>query len=128
MKEIRTVLIVEDEPLNLELEKALFKAASYTVLEAGNAKEGIAIAQDKKPDVIIVDYQMPKIDGAQFIKMLKQDQRTQGIPCIIVTASTTEEERKKLKSSEACGYITKPINTRTFVKQVIELARKRPAH
>ena len=126
MKEIRTVLIVEDEPLNRELEKALFKAAGYIVLEAGNAKEGIATAQDKKPDVIIVDYQMPKIDGVQFIKMLKHDPKTKGIPCIIVTASTTEEQREKLKSSGACGYITKPINTRTFVEQVIKLAGTHP--
>jgi CheY-like chemotaxis protein len=125
MKEIRTVLIVEDEPLNRELEKALFKAAGYAVLEAENAKEGIAIAQDKKPDVIIVDYQMPKIDGIQFIKMLKHDPKIKGIPCVIVTASTTEEQREILKSSDACGYITKPINTRTFVQQVIELAGTR---
>ena len=128
MKKIKTVLITEDEPLNLELEKALFKAAGYTVLEARNAKEGIAIAQDKKPDVIIVDYQMPKIDGIQFIKMLKQDPKIKGIPCIIVTASTTEEQKEMLKKSDACGYITKPINTRTFVKQVIELAMKHKNH
>lgn len=125
MKEIKTVLIIEDEPLNLELEKALFKVAGYIVLEAEDAKEGIAVAQDKKPDVIVVDYQMPKVDGVQFIKMLKHDPETKGIPCIIVTASTTEEQKEMLKKSDACGYITKPVNTRTFVEQVITLARTR---
>jgi CheY-like chemotaxis protein len=128
MKEIRTVLIVEDEPLNLELEKALFKAAGYIVLEAEDAKEGIAIAQDKKPDVIVVDYQMPKIDGVQFIKMLKRDPKTKEIPCIIVTASASEDQLEKLKSSAACGYVTKPINTRAFVEQVIKLAGKQQVH
>ena len=126
MKAIKTVLIIEDDPYNRELEKTLFERDGYTVLEAEDAEKGLAIAQDKKPDVIIVDYQMPKIDGVQFIKMLKHDPKTKGIPCIIVTASTTEEQREKLKSSGACGYITKPINTRTFVEQVIKLARTHP--
>ena len=71
MKEIKTILIIEDELLNRELEKACFETAGYIVLEAEDAKKGIAIAQNKKPDVIVLDYQLPKIDGFQFIKMLK---------------------------------------------------------
>jgi len=126
MKAMRTVLIIEDEPLNLELEKALFEAAGYIVLEAGDSKEGIAIAQDKKPDVIVLDYQLPVINGVQLVKMLKRDPKTKGIPCIIVTASANEDQIEKLKSSHACGYITKPINTRTFVEQVIKLAGTQP--
>ena len=128
MAEIKTILIIEDEPLNMELEKALFEAAGYTVLEAEEAKKGIAKAKEKKPDVIIVDYQMPKIDGIQLIKKLQLDPKTKGIPCIIVTASTTEEQREMLKKSDACGFITKPINTRTFVDEVIKLARKNAGH
>lgn len=128
MKQIKEILIIEDDPYNRELEKALFERSGYTVLVTASPKSGIAIAQDKKPDVIVLDYQLPEMDGFQCLEMLKRDPKTKGIPCIIVTASVTEEQIEKLKSSDACGYITKPINTRTFVEQVIKLAGKRPSH
>jgi CheY-like chemotaxis protein len=124
MKAIKTILIIEDDPYSSELEKALFERSGYAVLITENPKSGIAIAQDKKPDVIVLDYQLPKMDGFQVLQMLKRGPETKGIPCIIVTASATEDQIEKLKSSDACGYVTKPINTRTFVQQVIKLARK----
>ena len=122
MKAIKTVLIIEDEPLNIELEKALFEAAGYVVLEAEDAEKGIAIAEEEKPDLIVLDFQLPRIDGLQALENLKHNHKTRGIPCVFVTASATDDQTAKLKSSSACGYVTKPINTRTFVKQVIELA------
>ena len=122
MKTIKTVLIIEDEPLNLELEKALFEAAGYTVLEAEDAEKGIAIAEDEKPDLIVLDFQLPRISGLQVFENLKHNHKTREIPCVFVTASATDDQIDKLKSSSACGYITKPINTRTFVEQVIKLA------
>jgi CheY-like chemotaxis protein len=126
MKAIKTVLIIEDEPLNLELEKALFEAAGYTVLEAEDAEKGIAIAEDEKPDLIVLDFQLPRISGLQALENLKHNHKTRGIPCVFVTASATDDQIDKLKSSSACGYVTKPINTRTFVEQVIKLARTHP--
>ena len=126
MKAIKTVLIIEDEPLNLELEKALFKAAGYTVLEAEDAEKGIAIAEDEKPDLIVLDCQLPRISGLQALENLKHNHKTREIPCVFVTASATDDQTEKLKSSSACGYVTKPINTRTFVEQVIKLARTHP--
>jgi CheY-like chemotaxis protein len=126
MKAIKTVLIIEDEPLNLELEKALFEAAGYTVLEAEDAEKGIAIAEEKKPDLIVLDFQLPRISGLQVLENLKHNHKTRGIPCVFVTASATEDQIEKLKSSAACGYVTKPINTRTFVEQVIKLVGKHP--
>jgi CheY-like chemotaxis protein len=128
MKAIKTILIIEDEPLNLELEKALFEAAGYTVLEAEDAVTGIAIAEDKKPDLIVLDFQLPRIDGLQALENLKHNHKTRGIPCVFVTASATDDQIAKLKSSSACGYVTKPINTRTFVEQVIKLAGKQQVH
>ena len=122
MKEISYILIVEDEPNNRELEKTLLKRGGYAVLEAEDAESGLQIAEDEKPDVILLDWQLPNIDGLQALQILQNNPNTKNIPCIIVTASATEEQIKTLKASGACGYITKPINTRTFVDQIIKLA------
>ena len=123
MKAIKTILIIEDDPYNRELEKALFERSGYTVLEAEDAEKGIVIAEDEKPDLIVLDYQLPLLCGLQALENLKHNHKTRGIPCVFVTASATDDQIEKLKSSAACGYVTKPINTRTFVEQVIKLAR-----
>jgi CheY-like chemotaxis protein len=121
MKNIKRVLIVEDDPYVRELEKALFERADYTVFDAGEAIRGITIAVEEKPDVIVLDLQLPKIDGLQAAQILKNHPKTKNIPCIIVTASATDDQLEEIKSSDACGYVIKPINTRTFVEQVIAL-------
>lgn len=122
MKAIKTVLIIEDDPYNRELEKALFERDGYTVLEAGDAEKGITIAEAEKPDLIVLDYQLPRIGGLQVLKSLKTNRKTREIPCVFVTASASEDQLGNLKTSKACGYITKPVDTRTFVEQVIKLA------
>jgi two-component system cell cycle response regulator DivK len=124
MKAIRTFLIIEDDPYNRELEKALFERSGYTVLEAEDAGKGIAIAEDEKPDLIVLDLHLPRINGLQALEHLKHNHKTRGIPCVFVTASATEDQIEQLKSSDACGYVTKPINTRTFVAQVIAFAKR----
>jgi CheY-like chemotaxis protein len=123
MNEIKRILIIEDDPNNRELEKTLLKRGGYSILEAEDAERGITIAEDEQPDVILLDWQLPKMDGLQAIQVLKNNPRTKDIPVIFVTASATEEQVKLFKASSACGYITKPINTRTFVEQVIEFTR-----
>jgi CheY-like chemotaxis protein len=128
MKEIKTILIIEDDPYNRELEKALFERAGCTVLVAEDAEKGIVIAEDEKPDLIVLDYQLPQISGLQALENLKHNHKTREIPCVFVTASATEDQTEKLKSSSACGYVTKPINTKTFVEQVIKLAGKQQVH
>ena len=128
MKAIKTILIIEDDPYNRELEKALFERSGYTVLEAEDAEKGIVIAEDEKPDLIVLDYQLPLLSGLQPLEDLKHNHKTRGIPCVFVTASATDDQIEKLKSSSACGYVTKPINTRTFVEQVMQLAGKQQVH
>ena len=128
MKAIKTILIIEDDPSNCALEKALFKRDGYTVLEAEDAETGIAIAEDKKPDLIVLDYQLPRINGLKALECLKHNHKTRGIPCVFVTASATEDQIGKLKSSAACGYVTKPVSTKTFVQQVIKIAMEHPSY
>ena len=123
-KAIKKFLIIEDDPYSRELEKALFERSGYTALGAEDAEKGIAIAEDEKPDLIVLDCQLPRINGLQALENLKHNHKPREIPCVFVTASANEDLIGKLKSSDACGYITKPINTRTFVEQVIGFAKK----
>lgn len=128
MRKIKRVLIIDDDRYNRELEKALFKRSGYTILEAEDAETGIAKAEDEKPDLIVLDFQLPRFNGLQVLENLKHNDKTRQIPCVLVTASATEDQIEIFKSSDACGYVTKPINTRTFVEQVIVLATKHPVH
>jgi CheY-like chemotaxis protein len=121
-KDLKTVLLIEDNQYNRVLERTLLERAGYTVFEAEDAEVGINIARKKLPDIILVDYQLPGMNGIQAMRELKGDSRAHSISCIIVTASATERDIGLFKASDACGYITKPINTRTFVEQIVEFA------
>ena len=121
-KDFKTVLLIEDNQYNRALEKTLIERAGYTVFEAEDAEEGINIARQKLPDIILIDYQLPGMNGIQALQKLKGDPLLHSIPCIIVTASATERDIELFKASDASGYITKPINTRTFVEQIVGFA------
>jgi len=113
-----TVLLIEDNAQNRRLEKDLFEVAGYTVIESESAKDGIALAAEKKPRLIIMDVRLPDMRGTQAMQALRADERTRGIPVVFVTASAMPEEINQINTVYNCGYITKPINTRTFVKEV----------
>jgi CheY-like chemotaxis protein len=117
------VLIIDDNEQNRKLERDLLKIEGYEVIEADNAAIGLGLAREQHPDLILLDVQLPGIDGIQAAKILKGDEATKAIPCIFVTAYATGEEVERIKSTGYClGYITKPIDTRNFVKQVEEMA------
>jgi CheY-like chemotaxis protein len=118
----KKVLIIEDEARNMKLEKDLLEMAGYEVLTADNAEQGIVLAKEQKPDVIVSDYQLPGINGIQAQQILAADDKTKNIPLGFVTASVTQEQKEILASS-GCKVIAKPINTRTFAKEVGELLR-----
>ncbi|MFA5374686.1 MAG: response regulator [Dehalococcoidia bacterium] len=122
-KQIKKILIIEDDPLHRELEKSLFEEAGYIISEAENAQQGTSAAIKNTPDLIILDYQLPGMTGIQVVDALKDNLITRNIPCVIVTATATEDEVEKFKSAKICGYITKPIDTRTFVKRLIKLVK-----
>ena len=121
-KDLKTVLLIEDNQYNRALERTLIESAGYTVFEAEDAEEGFKMAKMKLPDIIIIDYQLPGMNGIRAMERLIGDPETHNIPCIIVTASATERDIELFKVSDARGYITKPINTRTFVEQIVGLA------
>ena len=114
----RKALVIDDNRNNLMLENDLLEVAGYIVFKAENALSGINIARKEKPDVIIMDVRLPDMRGSEAARILRQDKETYHIPIIFVTASVLPEGREELKDIAHTGFIGKPINTRTFAKDV----------
>lgn len=114
------ILIAEDDPKSMKLVRDLLQISGYTTIEASDGRKAILLARDKQPDLILMDIQMPVIDGLEATKILKADEKTSGIPIIALTAYAMKEERKKIEGAGCDDYIVKPINTREFLKKVSE--------
>jgi CheY-like chemotaxis protein len=116
----KVVLIVEDDLKSLKLFRDLFEASGYASLEAINGKKAVELAREKKPDLILMDIQMPVMDGFEATKILKADAETRNIPIIALTAYAMKENDEKIREAGCDGYITKPIDTKEFLKKVAE--------
>ncbi len=114
----KKALVVDDNANNLMLEKDLLEIAGFEVFEAENAADGIAIARKEKPDIILMDVRLPDMRGTKAARILRQDQETSDIPIIFVTAYVMAEGIEEAKDIPNSGLISKPINTRTFVKEI----------
>jgi len=119
----KKVLVVDDNGNNLLLEKDLLEVAGFEVFEADNAADGIAIARKEKPDIIIMDVRLPDMRGSEAARILRQDKETCDIPIVFVTASVMAEGREELKGITNSKFIGKPINTRTFAKEISEFIK-----
>ena len=114
----KKALVVDDNANNLLLEKDLLEVAGFEVFEAENASSGIAIARKEKPDIVIMDMRLPDMRGSEAARILRQDKETCGIPIVFVTASVMAEGKEEIKTISNSGFIGKPINTRTFAKEI----------
>ena len=114
------ILIIEDNPLNLELAQDLLELAGYRVLSAPLAETGIEIAMSEIPDLILMDIRLPGMNGLEAIRLLKQDNLTKRIPIVALTANAMPGEEERALQGGSVGYITKPINTRQFASQVAD--------
>ena len=119
----KRALIVDDNANNLMLEKDLMEVAGFEVFEAENASSGIAIARKEKPDIIIMDVLLPDMRGTEAARILRQDKETINIPIVFVTASVMAEGREEMKDITNTGFIGKPINTRTFAKEISQFIK-----
>jgi len=119
MKE-KTILVIEDNELNMKLVRSLLKMSSYVMVEAGDAETGIKLATEKKPDLILMDIQLPGMDGLSATKILKADQSLKGTVIIALTSHAMEGDDKKVREAGCDGYITKPIDTRNFLQTVTD--------
>ncbi|MBN1128035.1 MAG: response regulator [Chitinispirillaceae bacterium] len=116
-------LVIDDNGNNLLLEKDLLEIAGFEVFEAENAADGIAIARKEKPDIIIMDMRLPDMRGSEAARILRQNKETRDIPIVFVTASVMAEGREEINTITNSGFIGKPINTRTFAKEVSQYIR-----
>ncbi len=112
------ILIVEDNPMNLELATDLLEAAGYVVIQAGSSEEGIELARAEFPDLILMDVGLPGMNGLEATGVLKQDPATKDIPVIAITAHAMKGDEEKALAAGCAGYLTKPIDTRAFPKMV----------
>ena len=114
----KTILVIEDNPLNMKLERVLLGLAAYEVIEASDAERGIALAREHHPDLILMDVQLPGIDGLTATRILKEDPELRGIAIVAVTSFAMTGDEERALEAGCAGYLTKPINTRTFLTDV----------
>ncbi len=120
------ILIVEDNDKNMKLVRDILQAKGYQTLEAVNAEDGIRLAVEKKPDLVLMDIQLPGMNGIEALKVLRADPVTAHIPVVAVTASVMQQDKRQVVDSGFNGFIEKPINLKEFlasVKSVLETGR-----
>lgn len=112
------ILVVEDHPPSLELVRYLLEANGYTALTAVDGEAGLALAVAERPDLLICDIQMPRMNGYQLLARLRESPLLRTIPIIAVTAFSMHGDRQRVLGAGFEGYISKPIVPETFVAQV----------
>ena len=113
-----TILIVEDNPTNRKLIEVVLRRTGCRLLSAENGEQGIEVALREKPDLILMDIQMPTMNGIDATRALRANPVTANTPIVALTASELVEERERAYEAGCNGYITKPIDTRAFPEQV----------
>jgi|SRR6516162_7455962 CheY-like chemotaxis protein len=115
------VLVVEDRPMNAKLLRDVLSASGYDVVEAADAETGLAIARERRPAIVLMDIQLPGMDGVTAVRELKADPRTAKIPVVAVTASAMPLEREAILRAGFDGYQAKPISVKELVAEVRRL-------
>ncbi len=115
---IKTILVVEDNELNMKLVKGLIKIGKYRMLEALDAESGIQLIREQQPDLVLMDIQLPGMDGLSATKIIKADSALKDIPIVALTSYAMEGDKEKALAAGCTGYIAKPIDTRKFLKTV----------
>jgi CheY-like chemotaxis protein len=120
----KVVLVVEDNALNMKLIRSLLQMGKYRVLEAGDAEMALAVARQSRPDLILMDIQLPGMDGLAATRALKEDPGLREIPVLALTAHAMAGDEQKALEAGCSGYITKPVNTRNFLKSLEPFTRE----
>lgn len=113
-----TVLIIENNDANMTLATFLLDSAGYTVIGAGAAEAGLKLARESQPNLILMDIQLPGIDGLEATRRLKADETTRHIPVLALTAVEFNGDESRMLDAGCDGVITKPISHRTFLASV----------
>ncbi len=115
---MKTVLIVEDNELNMKLFNDLLEAHGYATLQTRDGMEALKIAREHRPDLIVMDIQLPEVSGLDVTKWLKEDDNLREIPVIAVTAFAMKGDEEKIREGGCQDYIAKPISVTKFLETV----------
>ena len=115
---MKTVLIVEDNELNMKLFNDLLEAHGYQTLQTRDGMEALRIAREQRPDLIVMDIQLPEVSGLDVTKWLKEDDTLREIPVIAVTAFAMKGDEEKIREGGCQDYIAKPISVTKFLETV----------
>ena len=114
----KTILIVEDNELNMKLFNDLLQAHGYETLQTKDGREAMEMTEEYHPDLILMDIQLPKISGLEITRQIKQKDDLKSIPVIAVTAFAMKGDEEKIMEGGCDGYISKPISVSTFLETV----------
>jgi CheY-like chemotaxis protein len=115
---MKKILVVEDNQINMYLSCRILKSSGYEVIEARSGEEGVELAIKEKPDLIIMDIQLPGIDGYEATKRLRKSEADDEVPIIALTSYAMAGDKKKALKAGCTGYIEKPINPETFMDEI----------
>lgn len=120
----RRVLIVEDNDKNLKLARDVLEFHGFLIVAATNGEDGVALAREHQPDLVLMDIALPGIDGVQAARILKGEASTAGIPIVALTASVMPSDRERFDEAGFAGLIAKPIDVLTFPERVAGYCRQ----
>ena len=120
------ILIVEDNEKNRKLVRDVLQFKGYQTVETETGEEGVRVARERHPALVLMDIQLPGISGIEALGLLRADPATRAIPIIAVTASAMTQDRQKIIAAGFDGYQSKPINVKEFVTAVREMLDRRP--
>jgi len=116
-----TILIVEDNEKNMKLVRDILRHNKYETLEATNGLDGVRIAAESRPDLVLMDIQLPDIDGIEALRRIRKDRTLDRLPVIAVSASVMPDDQQKIVTSGFDAFVTKPINLKQFLATVQRL-------
>ena len=114
----KTVLVVEDNELNMKLFHDLLEASGYDTVETRNGLEAIDLARTHRPDLILMDIQLPEVSGLEVTKWIKEDDDLRSIPIIAVTAFAMKGDEERIRQGGCEAYLSKPISVAKFIETV----------
>jgi two-component system cell cycle response regulator DivK len=115
------ILIVEDTPANMLLAGAILQKAGHTLLQATDAAQGLALARENPPDLVLMDIQLPGMDGLTATRALKSDERTQDIPVLALTAFAMKGDEERMRAAGCAAYVSKPLRYQQLLAAVDDL-------
>jgi len=117
----KKILVVEDNDRNRRLLKILLQARGYVVVEASSGKEALEYLEAQKPDLILMDIQLPNMDGLTLTKQIKSDEKTKDIPIVAVTAYAMKGDKERILEAGCNAYVSKPINTQELPQLIADI-------